>query len=259
MRSSSNKKQAYSESAFTLIEILVTVTIVAILAALALPALQRALQAGHTAESMSNLRQLAAANLAYAADHDGSFCPAQSPDNLLRWHGRRSSSGSPFDPTDGFLSPYLGRSRRVTTCPLFTDFVDTSASWELGAGGYGYNSAYIGGSYHSYFRPERVSNIPRATTTIMFTTSAFPSGGEVQEYAYTEPFRWIDPSGNLAGSLQPSTHFRANGKALVAWCDGRVTAEAPNSSGLDSHMIGWFGPEAENGYWNPRRSYSHRP
>lgn len=95
----------------------------------------------------------------------------------------------------------------------------------------------------------------------MFTTSAFAKSNGLQEYAYTEPYQWVDPNGNLAGPLQPSTHFRANGKALVAWCDGHVSKVSPNDSSGPNYyggdntdsLIGWFGPTANNGYWNSRQ------
>ena len=61
--------------------------------------------------------------------------------------------------------------------------------------------------------------------------------------------------------LSPTVHVRANGKALVAWCDGSVTAESkteasagdnPHGGDADQWNLGWCGPEANNGWWNPR-------
>ena len=56
----------------------------------------------------------------------------------------------------------------------------------------------------------------------------------------------------------PSVHFRDHGRALVAWCDGHVSAELPDKVGDDYAVnksplgsIGWFGPTTNNGYWNP--------
>jgi prepilin-type processing-associated H-X9-DG protein len=246
--------------AFTIVEILVAITIAIILGAISVTAYFKAVDRAKTIKSIANLRSLAAANIAYAGDNGGTFCPAQDSANRTRWHGARKGGGGAFDPAMGFLSPYLGRDARVGICPFFLDAME-SGSFELGSGGYGYNSHYVGGSPGKLFDAEQLANITNPSRTVMFTTTALSRSGGIQEYPYTEPFKWVDRNGNLAGPLQPSTHFRANGKALVAWCDGHVTAEPPNEdvSGKNFYggdnkeaQIGWFGPPEQNGYWNPK-------
>jgi prepilin-type processing-associated H-X9-DG protein len=95
----------------------------------------------------------------------------------------------------------------------------------------------------------------------MFTDSAFPRAAGLQEYAYSEPFQWVDYRGRPRGALDPSTHFRHNDHANVAWCDGHVTTESWSKLGGQNRYngdsgkwrIGWFGPQDENGWWNPQR------
>jgi len=240
-------------------ELLIVGAVIALLVVLISPMVKEMLISGMAAKSAATLRQLVAANGCYAADHDGSYCPAQEPRNLVRWHGGRSSAASPFDPAKGFLAPYLGESRQIKTCPLLQNVLKGSQSFENGSGGYGYNATYIGGTPADPYTAIKAANIPSPSRTIMFATTAFARGVGVQEYPYAEPYQWVDPNGNLSGPLQPSVHFRAQGRALIAWCDGHVTAELPERVGGSDYyqgdskqqVIGWVGPERDNGYWNP--------
>lgn len=251
----------------TLLEVLVTVAILATFATVVYQGADAMLQRARASQSSSNLRNLAAANLTYQAEN-GMFCPADNQQNSRRWHGGRSSGDGKFDPTKGYLSPYLGESRSVGICPLFRALVENSSSFEEGTGGYGYNSSYIGGKPGGKYDKskvrisERFASLGDPSKTVMFTTTAYAREWGLQEYAYCEPPFWDFGSGPSGNRPSPSVHFRAGGKALVAWCDGHVSAEVKNDSpaGENPHggdaedlNLGWFGPEDGNGYWNPRR------
>jgi prepilin-type N-terminal cleavage/methylation domain-containing protein len=254
---------------FTLVETLVVVVILVVIATLAFPLTNRMLVQARIAESSNNLRNLVIANQGYEVDH-GFYCPADNQGNTLRWHGKRSTTGARFDAAEGLLAPYLGKSRRVGICPLFRAMVDDERSFEAGTGGYGYNAAYIGGKPGTPWdrttklrSSERASNVWDPARTVMFTTTAYATASGLQEYPYCEPPFWDYGSGPSGQRSSPSVHFRANGKALVAWCDGRVTAETnnrdsahgdnPHGGESKSHPLGWFGSEDLNGAWNPRR------
>jgi len=247
--------------AFTLVELLVTIAIIAVLAALSLTAVNAARARGDAAKCIGNLRQLAAAALAYAGENGGQYVFAQDAANRVRWHGVRSGADEKFDPTRGPLAPYLGHDRRVKICPALRDVLGGKQSFEDGTGGYGYNAAYIGGTPADPFQPERLANVPLASRVVMFADAAFPRASGLQEYAYAEPWRSVDYRGRLRGALSPSVHFRHGGTANVAWCDGHISAEKPSKiGGRNSYggnagkwQIGWFGPEDNNGYWNPQR------
>lgn len=256
-----------ARAGFTLLEVLTVVAAVAILAALLLPAFGAAMETAQMAQSISNLRQLVTANTAYAAEH-GQYCPADDRWNMKRWHGRRSSAAQPFDPTKGFLAEYLGKSRQVGICPLFREAATNARSFESGTGGYGYNASYIGGTPQWAYDKEgsRVAARPSQVAkmkTVMFTTSGYATGDSIQEYPYSEPPFWDFGAGPTGVRPSPSVHFRFRGKALIAWCDGRVSAEEcdprevgdnPHDGEAEQQQLGWFGPETENGYWNPNRS-----
>lgn len=251
-----------AERAFTLIELLVAVTIIAVLAALVLSVVNVARERGDAAQCMSNLRQLATANLSYTAEHDGRYVPAQEPTNTIRWHGVRSGTRGKFDATKGPLAPYLGTEGRVKLCPALHRVLTDAASFEDGTGGYGYNATYIGGTPLDSFTPELLAKVGRPSGTMMFADCAFPRANGLQEYAFAEPWQWVDYAGRPRGTLDPSVHFRHGRFANVAWCDGRITAESPTKIGgknsyggeAEKWVIGWFGDAQDNGVWNPQRT-----
>jgi len=74
----SQQPSAVGRLSFTLIELLVVVAIISILAAMLLPALQRAKEAGRRASCMNNLKQLGLAHVLYLDDHNGYF-PTYGP------------------------------------------------------------------------------------------------------------------------------------------------------------------------------------
>jgi prepilin-type N-terminal cleavage/methylation domain-containing protein len=256
-----------SPRGFTLLELLAVVSMGGILVAILIPVLGDIRMSAQMAQSGSNLRQLAIANHTHALDH-GHFAPADDRWNDQRWHGARASASAPFDPTRGYLADYLGTSRRVMACPLFERMTTSERAFEVGTGGYGYNSAYIGGlpaqewnsdGSRKAARPEQIHQVK----TVMFTTTAYAIGDSLQEYAYSEPPFWDFGAGPSGLRPSPSVHFRFRDRALVAWYDGHVSAEArlprqvgtnPHGGDAEAHGLGWFGPDAENGYWNPART-----
>lgn len=238
-------------------------TVIGVLVSLITAATRSVRESGFATQCASNLRQLAAANLAYAADNGGQYCPAQDETNQVRWHGVRAATNSAFDAAAGPLAPYLGSEHRVKLCPALQKVLTGSESFEEGTGGYGYNAVYIGGTPGDYFTPERMANVARPAQTVMFADTALARAGGLQEYAFAEPWQWVDKRGRMRGRLDASVHFRHQGHANVAWCDGHVSAEKPSVLGTTSAygadpqkwQLGWFGRSEENGYWNPNRSY----
>jgi prepilin-type N-terminal cleavage/methylation domain-containing protein/prepilin-type processing-associated H-X9-DG protein len=216
---------------FTLIELLVVIAIIALLAALLFPVFAAAREKARQATCLSNIKQLALAMLMYADDYDGVFVPAQDADNLMRWHGMRSSTAEPFDPTLGPLYQYF-KNRQIKACPSFTTFGRGALAFEQGTGGYGYNAQYVGGSplpWPDSLRPASEAEIEDPAATIMLADVATmdwnmatnTGTGTLIEYSFVEaPF--YEAYGNMAAD--PSMHFRHQGGCDIAFCDGHVKA-----------------------------------
>ena len=244
--------------AFTIIEVLSVISIIALLVAMLLPGLAKArAQAGATV-CRSNIRQIALANGLYAQESGGVYV-AGAPwfrRNLHRWHGVRDNVSEVFDGSRGPLVPYLGLDAQIRRCPTFHP---EKPGFETGNGGYGYNNAYVG--VQTALLPggaARVTSdlagvygdqVRRPGEAVMFTDAAFAAEALI-EYSFAEPR--FHPE--FASRADPSVHFRHEGTANVAWCDGHVSAHRRTftwSSGLypadpDRLRLGWFGKCDDN-------------
>jgi prepilin-type N-terminal cleavage/methylation domain-containing protein/prepilin-type processing-associated H-X9-DG protein len=106
-RTSYRGRSAHLSSAFTLVELLVVIGIIAILIAVLLPVLRNAREAAQQVKCLSNMRQLATAMVMFASDNKG-----QMP-------GRGSTASMYFDQQTGII-------RQATTD---ADAINFTADW----------------------------------------------------------------------------------------------------------------------------------
>jgi prepilin-type processing-associated H-X9-DG protein/prepilin-type N-terminal cleavage/methylation domain-containing protein len=152
------------EGAFTLIELLVVMAVIALLAALLLPALSRAKEKGRQTVCLGHLRQISLAVRFYAEENDDEFPRSQ---HSAFSHGQLAWGRA--------LAPALGATTTAWTnllsgvyrCP--TDRRTTPWS-------YGLNVYFELGPDDDYRgKPEqwrRISKVPKPTTTILMAENA---------------------------------------------------------------------------------------
>lgn len=283
--------------AFTLVELLVVVSVLAVLVAVLLPALSGARGSAQMIQGASNLRQLNIAAIAYTADHDVFNMPAARDRlaNLHRWFGTRRSSGEAFVPEGGPITPYLdqgfgasavsngsgggssrpptGGSLGVRACPRFAPVIEQrrldGAGFELGCGGYAYNSFFVGARPDRRVLPwtgdavwvrgarfdrsgSRSTRFSFPDQTVVFADAALAADVLI-EYSFIEPA--VYPDRVVPVRFTPSIHFRHSGRrANVGYMDGSVRQERfavsappivyPIAS--EDFDIGWFHAEESN-------------
>jgi prepilin-type N-terminal cleavage/methylation domain-containing protein/prepilin-type processing-associated H-X9-DG protein len=108
------------KQAFTLIELLIVLAVIAILVAIVLPVFAKVRDKGRQAACSSNLRQLSLAFLAYEEDYDQYFPGAtysnSAPGTPGGWMYQESLDPPVFRPDLGSLYPYVKNSL-IYVCP----------------------------------------------------------------------------------------------------------------------------------------------
>jgi len=264
------RARTIAHSAFSLIELLVVISVVSLLCGILMPALGAARSRARSTFCRSNLRQLVLANTGYATESDGFYVPAAKDlwDNAgrFRWHGVRDRLDGPFNPGRGPLASYLADGK-VRQCPQKLYFLQGQAwreNFERGCGGYGYNMTYIGSRLWdkcgtsagdltlAYAKTTKITQVTRPCQTLMFADAAMSTDGTALiEYSFAEPPYAVMAGQVLEGVLMsPSIHFRHCRLANVGWTDGHVDGrsmsrlDGKNAYGVRSASLelGWFGP-----------------
>jgi len=112
--------------AFTLVELLVVIGIIAVLIGILLPALSKVRTASQALKCSSNLRQLVVATQMFANEHTG-YLPKAENNGSPRMQGWNVRLGTRWEYDDNLWSwqyallKYVNKSKDVFLCPADTD------------------------------------------------------------------------------------------------------------------------------------------
>lgn len=225
--------------AFTLVELLVVIAVIALLAALLLPSLGRGKAKAYRVQCASNARQLGlAARMYWDDNNDICFLWQLGATNggRLYWFGwlQDGPEGQrQYDCTPGVLYPYL-RGHSVGVCPALNYSLAQFKVKATGAAyGYGYNrflSAPPGQP------PLRLPRIRSTSDLVLFADAAQVNDFQApasKSNPMLEEWYYVDATADY-----PNAHFRHEGRANAVFCDGHVGVEKPVPESLDRRLPG---------------------
>jgi prepilin-type N-terminal cleavage/methylation domain-containing protein/prepilin-type processing-associated H-X9-DG protein len=202
-------------SAFTLIELLIVIAIIAILAAILFPVFAQAREKARQASCTANLRQIGTAVRMYLQDYDEVYMPwGQEP---------------PICP-QGRLDPYI-KNKQVWVCPSEIDATarnmtdPTRVSYMFNSG-----EEVVNGAPVSRVCAQPEANFGRVAELVV-THDSSPT-----EVGWTEGNTWD------AGATTDWPHIRTNG----CWDSNADAFTSP--CGINSHTASWF--NRHNGMFN---------
>ena len=206
---------------FTLIELLIVIAIVAILASLLLPALNRARKKAYTASCQSNLKQLSLAKTSYTSDYDSYYIPYKNMDGDTAWPWRLKDGKYLHSPR----SYYCTAAMQVLTDPSTSGndnaIADPDTASSYSAITYGYNYFQCGGNYVGGSSPDTWMSSPAKVGMFRYPSRKIwladaRQGPTTLRGTNVIPYHITETTSNHIHDVH---EFAAN----ILWIDGHVT------------------------------------
>jgi len=220
----------YSRRAFTLIELLVIIAIIAILAAMLLPALARAKDSARGTQCLSQMRQISLAVRLYADDHEDQFPRSQ---HSAFAHGQL--------PWGRAMAPELRRTEQTWTnllCSVYHCPADhRTKPWSYGQNVYfelnPHNDDYVGAPQTW----RKLASIPHPVTTILQaeTSGDANSMSDTADHIMAHFWVTVQDACDVAA-------LRHKGRSNYNFVDGHATARELRAT---------FDPAGQLDSWNP--------
>lgn len=220
------------DRAFSLVELLVVISIIAVLAGLLFPVLTAAKSRAKTSACASNLGQLTLATQVYVADFDDRLFPSQYRSDL--------DLTPPYDRRwPQVLVPYV-KNFRVFRCPS-DSYVHPEAGMNDPAAGmqstdqilyrwaertnYGYNSLYLSPAFRSgnewISSPVSTTDISNPSATLLFVETAWTSnrnhGAGGGRYFALPPCRFMVSNGTTVDTIGSVPPIYTAGTPFPGW------------------------------------------
>jgi len=226
-----NRQKTTFSIAFTLVELLVVISIIGLLAGLAVPAINGGLKSAKAGACLSNLHQIGVATMAYAADNSFKLPNAGSGTSDM-WATQLAT----------FISTGTKSKKSIFVCPGSEKTVQEATGTDV-AVTYGVHNGLMpkGGT------ASNISSVVRATEVILAgDVCQNPGNKGWSPFCIERPSTFASQSGSLDTAISTGTdsdngnnpwlRYRHSGKVNVVMVDGHAEA-IKKGSVLNKHVI----------------------
>jgi len=215
-----------THNAFTLVELLVVISIIAMLLAILMPSLTRVRGQAQNVVCLTKLRQMGIAAAAYTQSYNGyypiSYYTVYLDNGAINysWDFTIRNDGGVSQRLPGLL--WQGQTiEKIQQCPVFKG---ASNDGGVPYTGYNYNTSYIGhGEMEDVLVPVKAAAVKRSGSCALFGDGQWVGGANKYMRA---PLGKFAPDNSFGDRASGAQGFRHLGKTNIAWADGHSSSQA---------------------------------